>query len=183
MNVTDFLTSSENTSAIAQVARQFGISEEQAKQAIGSLTPSVTRGLQRRVEEDIDVGDIMDALGKGDHSRYLDEPATLEEEATAKDGNAILGNIFGSKEVSRNVATHAAEETGLGSALMKKMLPIVASMVMASLGKKLLGGDSSTAPAPASAESGGLLTSLLDSDHDGSIIDDVLGMAFKAMLS
>ncbi len=183
MNVTDFLTGSENTSAIAQIAGQFDISEEQAKQAIGSLSPSVTRGLQRRAEEDIGVGDIMDALGKGDHGRYLDEPATLEEKATEKDGNAILGNIFGSKEVSRNVATHAAKETGLGSTLMKKMLPIVASMVMASLGKKLLGGGSSAAPAPAPAESGGFLTSLLDSDRDGSIIDDVLGMAFKAMLS
>ncbi len=182
MNVTDFLTGSENASAIAQIARQFGISEEQAKQAVGSLTPSVTRGLQRRAEEEIGVGDIMDALGKGDHGRYLDEPAKLEEKVTKKDGNAILGNIFGSKEVSRNVATHAAKETGLGSSLMKKMLPIVASMVMASLGKKLLGGGSSAA-APAPAESGGLLTSLLDSDRDGSIIDDVLGMAFKAMLS
>jgi hypothetical protein len=180
MNVTDFLTGSENTSAIAQIARQFGISEEQAKQAIGSLTPSVTRGLQRRAEEEIGVGDIMDALGKGNHGRYLDEPAKLEEKATKKDGNAILGNIFGSKEVSRNVATHAAKETGLASTLMKKMLPIVASMVMASLGKKLLGGGASSAAAP--AESGGLLTSLLDSDGDGSVIDDVLGMAFKAML-
>ena len=29
-------------------------------------------------------------------------------------------------------------------------------------------------------ESGGLLTQLFDRDKDGSMIDDVLGMAFKA---
>lgn len=181
MNVTDLLTGSDNAQAIAQIARQFGISKEQARTAIGSLAPTVTRGLQHKTEE-IGVGDIMDALGKGNHGRYLDEPAKLEEKATKKDGNAILGHIFGSKKVSRNVAKHASKKTGLGSSLMKKMLPIVASMVMASLGKKLLGGGSQSTPASAPAESGGLLTSLLDSDGDGSVIDDILGMAFKAAL-
>lgn len=183
MNITEMLTGSDNSQVITQIARQFGLSEEQAKQAIGSLAPSVSRGLQHNSEKEIGVGEILDALGKGNHGRYLDEPKKLEEKDTVKDGNAILGHIFGSKEVSRNVADHASAETGLGSSLMKKMLPIVASMVMASLGKKLLGGgEAAPAPTPASVQSGGLLTALLDSDKDGSVIDDVLGMAFKAFL-
>lgn len=178
MNIMDFLNSAENNSAVAQIARQFGISEEQARQAIGALTPSVTRGLQHRTREDIGMNDLVDALGVGKHERYIDEPERLGHESARKEGNAILGHIFGSKEVSRNVAKHAAEKTGLGSTLMKKMLPVIASMVMASLSKKVFGSGTK----PQHKQSGGLLTSLLDSDGDGSVIDDVLGMAFKSFL-
>jgi len=50
---------------------------------------------------------------------------------------------------------------------------------MGSLGKQVLGGTK----APASrTQSGGLLSSLLDGDGDGSIWDDVLGMAARTML-
>ncbi|HEC05122.1 MAG TPA: DUF937 domain-containing protein [Thiothrix sp.] len=179
MNIMDMLTSGDNAAMIGQIARQFGLPEDQAKEAIGSLVPSLTRGLQHRTQEDIGVDDLIEALNVGKHSRYFDEPERLGREDTVKDGNDILGHIFGSKEVSRNVARHAGKQTGLGSSLMKKMLPVVASMVMASLGKKMLGGGGGRATR---ASSGGLLTSLLDSDGDGSIIDDVLGMAFKAAI-
>jgi hypothetical protein len=177
MNISDILLGSQNSGAISEIARKLGISEEQARNGVGALVPSLSRGMQRRSNE-IGVNDILDALGKGNHSKYLDEPERLGRQETIDDGNSILGHIFGSKEVSRNVAKDAASKTGLGSTLMKKMLPIVASMVMASLSKKVLGGGSSTAPSR--SKSGGLLTSLLDSDGDGSVIDDVLGMAFKA---
>ncbi len=179
MNIMDMLTSGDNAAMIGQIARQFGLPEDQAKEAIGSLVPSLTRGLQHRTQEDIGVDDLIEALNVGKHDRYFDEPERLGREDTVKDGNDILGHIFGSKEVSRNVARHAGKQTGLGSSLMKKMLPVVASMVMASLGKKMLGGGGGRATR---ASSGGLLTSLLDSDGDGSIIDDVLGMAFKAAI-
>ncbi len=179
MNIMDMLTSGDNSAIIGQIARQFGLPEDKAREAVGSLVPSLTRGLQHRTKEDIGVDDLMEALNVGKHSRYFDEPERLGRKETVKEGNDILGHIFGSKDVSRNVAKHAGKKTGLGSTLMKKMLPVVASMVMASLGKKMLGGGGGRATR---SNSGGLLTSLLDGDGDGSIIDDVLGMAFKAAL-
>ena len=178
MNIMDLLNSKENNSAIAQIARQFGISEAEARKAMGALSPSVARGLQQRTREEIGMNDLIDALGVGKHERYIEEPELLGRESATKDGNAILGHIFGSKEVSRNVARDAGEKTSMGSSLMKRMLPVIASMVMASLSKKVFGGSAK----PQREESGGLLTSLLDSDGDGSIIDDVLGMAFKSFL-
>jgi hypothetical protein len=177
VNISDILLGASNSGAIEQIAKQFGLNEKQARGAVESLIPSLTRGLQHRTSGEIGLNDVLDALGQGKHSRYLDEPETLGRPETIDDGNAILGHIFGNKDVSRSVAKHAGEQTGLGSSLMKKMLPIVASMVMASLGKKIFGGGA--APAPR-ADSGGLLTRMLDSDGDGSMIDDVLGMAFKA---
>ena len=90
----------------------------------------------------------------------------------------------GSKEVSRQVASHASQQTGVSSDILKKMLPVVATMVMGGLSKQsntgggalagLLGGASKQ-------QSGGqsLLTSFLDADGDGSVADDLLGMFLK----
>ena len=177
MNITDLLLGKESANAVGALARQFGISEEQARGAVASMAPSLSRGMQHHTKQTSGIEDLISALGKGNHSRYIDDPGVLGREETTKDGNSILGHIFGSKEVSRNVATHAAQETGLGTSLLKKMLPVVATMVMGTLGKSLLGGGRA---APVQQQSTGILGTLLDSDRDGSIIDDVLGMAFKA---
>lgn len=176
MNITDLLLGQENQSAISQLAQKLGVSEAEARQIVAEVTPTLSRGMQRRADDQGGFGNLLDALGSGNHSRYVEKPEILGRQETIDDGNSILGHIFGSKDVSRNVARNAEQNTGIAGSLIKKALPIVATMVMGSLGKQIFGGGS---PAPAATQSGGLLTSLLDSDRDGSVIDDVLGMAFK----
>ena len=177
MNITDLLLGKDSSDAVSALARQFNVSEAQARDAVASMAPSLSRGMQHHTKQSSGLDSLINALGKGNHSKYIDDPGVLGRPETTDDGNSILGHIFGNKEVSRNVAKHAAQETGLGASLLKKMLPVVATMVMGSLGKSFLGGGGA---APAKAQSSGILGSLLDSDRDGSIIDDVLGMAFKA---
>jgi hypothetical protein len=78
------------------------------------------------------------------------------------------------------VAQKASEKTGIGPDILKKMLPVVASMVMGSLSKQT--SDPGFQKAAASGQSSGLLgmiSPLLDADKDGSVADDLLGMAGK----
>lgn len=177
MNITDLLLGKQSSGSVEALARQFGITEAQAREAVATMAPTLSRGMQHHTKESQGLDDLINALGKGNHAKYIDDPGVLGRKETTKDGNSILGHIFGSKEVSRNVAKHAAQETGLGTTLLKKMLPVVATMVMGALGKGFLGGGNS---APAAKQSSGILGTLLDSNKDGSILDDVLGMAFKA---
>ena len=179
LNITDLLFDKSNSNAISDFADSFGVNESQAKDAISSLANSLTQGLGANTQDVKGLDSLMDALEAGKHSRYLDEPSILGRKETTQDGNDILGHIFGNKDVSRHVAKRASKETGLGASLLKKMLPVVATMVMGGLGKKLLGGGKSTPR----QESTGFLTQLFDRDKDGSMIDDVLGMAFKAFMS
>lgn len=180
MGILDVLLGSENNDAIAQLAKQLGVSEDQARAVVKEVTPALTRGMQHNTQAQ-GVDGLIAALRTGNHSRYVENPKVLGTQENIEDGNSILGHIFGSKDVSRNVAEHASQETGIASSLIKKALPIVATMVMASLGKSLFSNTASanTSTANDQQPSGGILTSLLDSDRDGSIIDDVLGMAFK----
>ena len=82
---------------------------------------------------------LLGALQNGSHDQYLDNPASLSNQNAINEGNSILGHLFGSKDVSRAVAGHAAQKSGIGADVLKKMLPMVAMMAMGSLGKQTRG--------------------------------------------
>ena len=52
------------------------------------------------------------AVVKGGHQRYLGNIEAAASQAGVTEGNGILGHIFGSKDVSRNVAAHASSASG-----------------------------------------------------------------------
>ena len=178
MNLLELLLSGENGSAMQQLGKNFDLSPDQTQSAVKELIPALTRGMQKNTNDAPGLDDLLDALKTGNHGNYLDSPSTLGQTSTTNDGNDILGHIFGNKQVSRDVAGRAAERSGISSTILKKMLPIVATMVMGQLGKKILGGGKQVNR----ANSGGLLSSLIDSDRDGAIWDDLLGMGARAML-
>lgn len=176
MNLLETLLSSP---ALKQVAQQVGVGESDARNAIGKLLPALTRGLQKNASAGGGLESLLGALSKGNHQQYLDKPETLSSQGSIDDGNKILGHILGSKDVSRNVAGHAAAKTGLDSGIIRKMLPLIASVAMGALSKKAGGaGLLSAALSGGQASSGlGLISSFLDSDKDGSIADDLLNLA------
>ena len=80
--------------------------------------------------------------------------------------------------MSRQVAQQASQRTGIGVDILKKMLPMVATLAMGALSRQTAGARSTQGNAPSDALSG-ILGSFLDANRDGSIADDVLGMAAK----
>ena len=47
----------------------------------------------------------------------MDDPTLLNKTETTKDGNDILGHIFGTKEVSREVANQVSQKSGVSSTI------------------------------------------------------------------
>jgi hypothetical protein len=168
--ILDMLMSAGGGGAVQQVGQRFGLSEEQTGSALGQLVPALMAGLQRNASQG-GMESLLGALGGGNHSQYLDAPELLGKDSTTQDGNSILGHIFGSKDVSRAVAAQASEQTGIGADVLKQMLPVVATMVMGGLSKQT--GAASAQGQPAG---GSLLSSLLDQNRDGSVMDDVAGL-------
>ena len=88
----------------------------------------------------------------------------------------MLGQIFGSKDVSRTVAGNAAEQTGIDPSLLKKMLPILAMLVAGYMAKQGGGEDGGQE----SNGLGGLLGSVLGGAGQsggglGGMLGNVLG--------
>lgn len=138
MQLADIIAESQDGQGLSNLARQFNLTDEQVRAAIDQLGPVVMAGVRRETQSPADLSSLLAALAGGDHARYMDG----QDDGIVDDGNAILGHIFGSKEVSRGVAAHAAASTGIGAGILKKMLPVIAAMVMGYLAKRMGGGAS-----------------------------------------
>jgi hypothetical protein len=131
---------------LAAIGQQFGLTEEQTRAAFDALTPVVASGVRRSAQSPTGLQDILSSALNGNQN--LD----------AASGNEILGQIFGSKDVSRGVAQQLSATSGIGAAVLKQLLPIIASIVMGQVAKKMGGGGQSSG-------GGGL----------GDILGDILG--------
>jgi hypothetical protein len=197
VNLLETLLNEGNGNVVQQMAKSLGMSDTDAKKGIEALTPALSRGISRNARQPGGLESLLGALQGGKHQSYVDDPETLGQSDSIADGNSILGHILGSKDVSRNVAGAAAQQTGLDSGMLKKMLPMLAGAVMGTMGKQasnqgimgqqgaggglmgqvagMLGG----AGGGADAGVAGMLESFLDSDRDGAVVDDLLTMAKK----
>lgn len=196
MQIQDLL---RQTGGLGQMARELGINEQQAAKGAEALLPAILGGFKKQVKGQPEglgaLGGLLGQLGGGGLLDNVLSPAPTDVGL----GNNVLGQIFGSKDVSRTVAQNAAAKSGLDPALLKKMLPMLAMLAAGFMAKQgggapsaapaggglggllggLLGGGG---PAPASGGGGfGALAGLLDADGDGNPLDDILGMAQKAM--
>ncbi|MCP5178583.1 MAG: DUF937 domain-containing protein [Pseudomonadales bacterium] len=170
MNLLESLLGGQGQAALGQIAKQFGLNESQVRDVVSQLAPALGQGLQRNARASGGMDALIGALAKGNHGRYLDDIGALANPDTTADGNNILGHILGSKDVSRSLAGKAAEQTGVGADLIKKMLPLIASLAMGSLSKQ-------TSSAGGGNPMSDVLGSLLDRNGDGSALDDLIGMA------
>ena len=136
MNLLDMIMSAQGGATAQQAGAQLGLNQQQSQSAIAALLPAISSALKQNTANPQGLAGLLGALQGGQHEQYLENPQMLDQPQTVNDGNAILGHLFGSKDVSRAVAGHAAEKTGLGADVLKKMLPLVATMAMGSLSKQ-----------------------------------------------
>jgi hypothetical protein len=113
---------------VGGLASQFGLSPEQANSAVGALLPAILGGLHKTEE----------AGGLGNVADIANQMGAPHEDVDS--GNSILGQIFGSKDVSRQVASHASAQTGISDSILKMMMPVVAGLVAQQVAKKMGGG-------------------------------------------
>jgi hypothetical protein len=177
MNILDTIMSADNGAAVRQLGSQFGLNETQTASALSALAPALSAGLRQNIQSPDGLSGLLGALSGGNHQRYIDNPAVLADAGSVAEGNGILGHVLGSKDVSRQVAAHAGAQTGIAPEVLKRMLPLVATLVMGAMSRHAAaGGGASIAPG---AGAGGLLEMLggaLDRNHDGSALDDISGM-------
>lgn len=175
MDLMDLLKAAGGDDGLKAMSKNIGIPTGDAGKLMKALSPALTRGIQRQSESSGGMEKFAKALQSGGHQRYLQDAGLLAKDETRRDGNKILGHLFGSKDVSRNVAAKAAEETGISSDLIKKALPFVATLVMGAVSKSSDSGEA----LPKSSEGGlGSLAGILFS-KGGSGVDDILGLARK----
>lgn len=143
MDMLDVIAQSHGGRGMQVLGAKFGLTERQTRDAVDQLAPAVMAGIRRGVQSGPDgVSGLLKAIATGNHQRYLDG-----DDGIVDDGNAILGHVFKSKEVSRGVAAQAAAASGVSPDILRKMLPVVTAMVMGGLSQQLIGAQPAAAAA------------------------------------
>jgi len=193
MQITDILA---QTGGLRSIAQQLGVTESEAVSGADALIPAILGGFKKQTQSlgAEGVNGLLAQFGAGrTDDMAVDQPGQLEN------GNQILGQIFGSEDVSRTVAENASAQSGLTTDVLKKMLPMVAMLITSYMAQRSAGaadasphGDSAEGGlggllgdmlggGHASGQQAGGLGSLLDMNGDGNPLDDIMRMAGKFM--
>jgi len=198
MNLTDILA---QAGGLQSIARELGLSEQQAKAGAEALLPAILGGMKKQAQAQPaglqGLGGLLGQLGGGG----LLEQVLSPQPTDPSQGKDVLGQIFGSKDVSRAVADRAATQSGLDSGVLRKMLPLLAMLVTGFMAKQAQGAGQSSQGGGLGGLSGlvgslgglfggkagsngagalGGLGAMLDMNGDGNALDDILRMVGKA---
>jgi hypothetical protein len=152
----------------SDIASKIGVDEADVDKAVQLLVPVLVGGLHQNAQDPDDASQIESAAGNHAASGLLDGGVSVDQ-VDQKDGQQTIAKIFGGNDVAQ-VATALAGGGAGNSDLLKQLLPILAPIVLAYVGKQLTGKN---APAPAKEEasaSGGALNEVL-----GSILGGMSG--------
>jgi hypothetical protein len=201
MQITDLLAP---MGGLRSIAKELGVSEAQAASGAAALAPAILGGFKKQAQSQPSglegLGGLLGRLGGGG---LLDDVLAPQPTNVSR-GNEVLGQIFGSKDVSRTVAQNASANTGLSPELLKKMLPMVAMLVAGYMAKQKNAGAAATAADGQSGPPGGLggmlgglrgggaagaqlsgaaggIASMLDMDGDGNPLDDIMRIAGRVV--
>jgi hypothetical protein len=190
MDATEILAQAGGIQAVAQ---QLGISDAQAASGAAALLPAILGGFKNQAQAGSPEG--LGGLVAGLGGAALLDHVVGPQPTDVATGNNILGQIFGSKDVSRTVAQDASAKSGLSPELLKRMLPLLAMLVTGYLAKQHAGGSAAPAGQGGLGGLGGVLGgllggrggaasgsgSMLDLDGDGNALNDLLKMAGKVL--
>ncbi len=133
MQITDLLA---QVGGIESMARELGVPQAEVASGAEALLPAILGGFKRQAQAQpagLDgLGGLLGQLGGGG---LLDQ-VLAPEPTDVSQGNDVLGQIFGSRDVSRTVTQNAAAQSGLDPSLLKKMLPLLAMLVTGFLARQ-----------------------------------------------
>jgi hypothetical protein len=148
---------------VADIASKIGADEGEVNNAIRTLVPALVGGVAENVHADsIDSAKLESDVAKQGASGLLDGGVSVDQ-VDAGQGDQYVARIFGGND--SNAVASALSGGGAGSSdLIKKLLPILAPIVLAYIGKQLTKGQGQTPAQPQAQPAGG-----------GGGLGDVLG--------
>jgi len=184
----DLLNSPMGKQLISGVAGQTNQPEDKTANVLSMAMPLILGAMKKNVSSPEGAQGLMSALSSKHNGGILDNLGGLftgeVDDNVMADGAGILNHVFGNKQPQ--VENALSQKSGLDAGSIAQILKIAAPIVMGYLGKQTAESnvsDSSGMNALLGSMLGGqpqenqsLITTLLDADGDGSILDDVAGM-------
>lgn len=189
--ILDFLSGPMGKQLISGAAGQTGQSSDQTSSVLSMALPVLMGAMKKNASTEEGAAGLMNALSGKHNGSVLDNLGDLfgggVDQSVMDDGAGILGHILGGKQ--SQVENALSSKSGIDAGSIGTILKVAAPLLMGYLGKQtaqqgvtdsnglgsLLGGMLGGSDGGATQQS--LIESFLDSDGDGSILDDVASMA------
>ena len=184
----ELLNSPMGKQIISGVSGSTGQSESATGSLLSMAMPVLMGAMKKNVQTPEGAAGLMGALSGKHNGSILDNLGGLfdggVDESVQQDGAGILGHLLGGNQA--NVENALSQKSGMDAGSVGQILKVAAPILMGVLGKQtqqsgvsdangmnaLLGSMLGGQP----QENQSLISSLLDADGDGSILDDVAGM-------
>lgn len=188
--ILDLLDGPMGQQLIRGVAQQAGQPTDKTSSVLSMALPVLMGAMKRNAATPEGAQGLMSALSSKHDGGILDNLGGLfgggVDGSVMEDGAGILGHVLGGKQPQLENAL--SQRSGMDAGSIATILKVAAPILMGFLGKQtrqqnitdsngigsllggLLGGDSS------GGQQQSLIETFLDSDGDGSILDDVAGM-------
>lgn len=189
----DLLNSPMGKQLVSGVAGQTGQSESKTADVLSMAMPLLMGAMKKNTSTPGGAQGLMNALSSKHDGSILDNLGGFfgggVDQSTMDDGAGILGHILGSKQPQ--VENALSSKSGIDAGTIAQILQIAAPILLGYLGKQtrqqnvsspdglngLLGGLMGGNKTAAKQQS--LIETFLDSDGDGSIMDDLAGMVLN----
>jgi hypothetical protein len=171
---------------VSEIASKIGADEGEVNNAIRTLVPALVGGVAENVQANqIDSSDLETAVAQEGASGLLDGGVSVDA-VDEKQGDQYVAKIFGGND-SNAVASALAGQGSGGGDLIKKLLPILAPIVLAYIGKQLTKGSAPAEPQAQQAPAGGgglgdVLGSILGGAGGGGGGNNPLGSILGSVL-
>lgn len=190
--ITQMITQQVAGFAARAIAQRLGISEATAQKAVMIAVPLIVAALARNAARPEGAQQLHQAVATDHDGSILDNLPGYLDNPQAANGAGILGHVFGGQQPA--IQETVAQAAGLDPNTAGSLLEMVAPIVMGAVGQTqrqndldpgglsdFLGTQQQQTEEAAPGLSGAL-NSILDSNKDGSVTDDVarmLGSFFK----
>ena len=163
-SLSDILDNAHDGEALSALGREFGLTPAQTQAAVTALLPAISMGLRLSTATVDGLGNLLGMMGQQQDLRDMhDDPETAFAPAGVAAGNDALSVIFGLPDVSRAVVDQAQKFSGVSSGVLKKLLPVLAGILISGL---LKSGSTGKAAAP------------VQLPPTGGSLGDILGQIF-----
>ncbi len=160
---------------IDQIATKLKLKDDVARVGVAAALPALLHGMAANAKDTDAAASLLKALQTKDASLIASRVNLADIDA--KDGKKIVQHVFG--KATPQVAARLGKTTGTGTSKMKKLLPLLAPLIMALIAKKMSGGSAKTQPkATGSGGLGDILGGILGGGGGGglgNILGGILG--------
>ena len=136
MSLYDAIRSAGDGEIVGALAQQAGVSREQAERALRILLPDLGRAIRRTAESATGVPAVRAAMREARYARYLEDPEELRAPGAVADGERVLLEVLDDQQRDE-IVRGAAATIDADEAAARRLLPLVATLAMAALGRQL----------------------------------------------